>query len=163
MAAAPVVLTARTVRRTVPSANAIILRGNAEFVKCTDDPDFERLLLCTVQDDRIGGAINLSDICCRNFCNTTIGYWTGMRDQRKGFMTAGISLVLRLAFQEMGLHRIEANVQAKNEPSKGLLAKVGFRYEGLSPQFLKIGDEWKEHERWAICAEDVRGFAPGPH
>jgi ribosomal-protein-alanine N-acetyltransferase len=56
------------------------------------------------------------------------------------------------AFSELGLHRLEANIQPENKPSKALVQRVGFRYEGFSPQYLRIGREWKDHERWAILA-----------
>jgi ribosomal-protein-alanine N-acetyltransferase len=75
-------------------------------------------------------------------------------------MTDGISLVLDLAFHRIGLHRVEANVQPGNHASKKVLMRVGFRLEGLSPRFLNIGGEWKDHERWAICSEEFNELSP---
>jgi ribosomal-protein-alanine N-acetyltransferase len=71
-------------------------------------------------------------------------------------MSAGLELVLARAFGELGLHRLEANIQPKNLRSKELVRRSGFRCEGLSPRYLKIAGRWRDHERWAITVEDRR-------
>ncbi|GMV92551.1 MAG: hypothetical protein AMXMBFR82_23290 [Candidatus Hydrogenedentota bacterium] len=125
-----------------------------EYVERAADPAFVALLLCALPDNRIAGAINLSNICYGNFCNACMGYWIGKSDRRSGLMTEGITLALYHAFNELNLHRVEANVQPDNIASIGLLKRLGFRLEGQSPRFLRIGGEWKDHDRWAICAEE---------
>jgi ribosomal-protein-alanine N-acetyltransferase len=67
-----------------------------------------------------------------------------------------MQLALRFAFQELRLHRVEANIQPANKRSLALAKTAGFRREGFSPRYLKIGGRWRDHERWAILAEDVR-------
>jgi ribosomal-protein-alanine N-acetyltransferase len=69
-------------------------------------------------------------------------------------MTEGLALVLRHAFGTIGLHRVEANVQPENERSIALLERLGFRREGYSPKYLRIGGEWRDHVRYAILAEE---------
>jgi [ribosomal protein S5]-alanine N-acetyltransferase len=64
-------------------------------------------------------------------------------------------LVLHYAFTRLKLHRLEANVQPENQKSKALIKRSGFRYEGFSPRYLKVGGKWRDHERWAILAEEV--------
>jgi ribosomal-protein-alanine N-acetyltransferase len=72
----------------------------------------------------------------------------------QGLMKQALSLVLCEAFTTHELHRVEANVQPANERSKWLVRSLGFRLEGLSPRYLKIGGEWRDHERYAITAEE---------
>jgi len=61
--------------------------------------------------------------------------------------------VLRYAFTTLRLHRIEANIQPGNIASRKLAEGAGFTREGFSPRYLKIGGRWRDHERWAINAE----------
>jgi ribosomal-protein-alanine N-acetyltransferase len=67
-------------------------------------------------------------------------------------MTEGVRQVVRHAFKELGLHRLEANMQPKNHASIALARACGFSHEGYSPQYLKSRGRWRDHERWAIVA-----------
>jgi ribosomal-protein-alanine N-acetyltransferase len=69
-------------------------------------------------------------------------------------MTRGLRQVLDLAFGTMELHRLEANVQPSNFASLGFVRRLGFRWEGYSEKYLKIRGRWRDHERWALLAED---------
>jgi ribosomal-protein-alanine N-acetyltransferase len=73
-------------------------------------------------------------------------------------MSAGLALVLRQAFRQLGLHRVEANIQPDNARSIALVRRLGFRREGFSPRYLKLGGRWRDHERWALLREEWRGL-----
>ena len=70
----------------------------------------------------------------------------------------GMQLVLRHAFQTLRLHRVEANIQPGNHASITLARRAGFHREGYSPRYLKIGGRWRDHERWALLAEDWKAI-----
>ena len=74
-------------------------------------------------------------------------------------MGKAVRLVVDRAFADdeeggLGLHRVEANIQPGNEASKRLVRRLGFRLEGYSPRYLRIAGEWRDHERYAITAEE---------
>jgi [ribosomal protein S5]-alanine N-acetyltransferase len=111
-------------------------------------------VICRVEDQRIIGACNLSQIFRGNLRQAFLGYWVGAAFSGRGYMTDALHLALRYAFKNLKLHRIEANIQPENADSKRLAARVGFRLEGFSPRYLKVVGRWRDHERWAICRED---------
>ena len=117
-------------------------------------PDFEAMLVCRVEDFAILGFFNLSQIVRRAFHSAYLGYAVGKPYSGHGYMREGIELVLRRAFVDLKLHRIEANIQPGNHASIALARGAGFQREGFSPRYLKIGGRWRDHERWAILADD---------
>jgi [ribosomal protein S5]-alanine N-acetyltransferase len=123
--------------------------------RCNQD-DFEGMLICRISDASIVGAINLSQIFRGGFQSAYLGYQVGAPFAEKGYMTEAIQLVLRHAFNIMKLHRLEANIQPDNKASLALVKRAGFTKEGYSRRYLKINGRWRDHERWAILAEDWR-------
>jgi ribosomal-protein-alanine N-acetyltransferase len=121
--------------------------------------DFEAMLVRRAQDDAIVGFFNLSQITRRALQSAYLGYAAGKPYARQGYMREGIELVLRRAFVTLRLHRLEANIQPANHASIALAEGAGFRREGYSPRYLKISGRWRDHERWAILAEDWRARA----
>ena len=106
--------------------------------------------------DEIAGVVEITEIVRGPFRSAYLGFYALEPHQGRGYMTAGLSAVVRRAFGALRLHRLEANIQPANGASKALVRRVGFRKEGLSPRYLKIGGRWRDHERWAITREDWR-------
>jgi ribosomal-protein-alanine N-acetyltransferase len=113
-------------------------------------------LICRIEDGEIAGYANLSQIFLGNFRSAYLGYAAFVPYTGRGYMTEGLRLVLEDAFGSLGLHRVEANVQPGNERSIALVERLGFRHEGYSPRYLKIGGRWRDHHRYAILAEEFR-------
>ena len=118
--------------------------------------DFEAMLVCRREDDAIIGFFNLSQITRGSLQSAYLGYAVAKRFARQGYMREALDLVLRNAFLNLRLHRIEVNIQPGNVASIALARGAGFRREGFSPRYLKIGGRWRDHERWAILAEEWR-------
>lgn len=113
-------------------------------------------LVCRVADGAIAGAVNLTEIVRGVFQSAYLSFYGRAGFEGQGLVRDGVGLLVRHAFTRMGLHRIEANVQPGNHRSLALVAALGFRREGFSPRYLRIAGEWRDHERWAILAEDWR-------
>jgi [ribosomal protein S5]-alanine N-acetyltransferase len=123
-------------------------------------PDFEAMLVCRCEDDAIVGFFNLSHITRGALQSAYLGYAVGEPYAGHRYMRDGLELVLRHAFVDMDLHRIEANIQPGNHASIALARGAGFGREGFSRRYLKIGGRWRDHERWAILADDWRASNP---
>lgn len=107
----------------------------------------------------IVGVFNVSEIVRGLFQNAFLGFYAIADYAGKGYMSAGLKLVLEKVFNELNLHRIEANIQPDNGQSIRLVKKNGFRYEGFSPRYLQIDNEWRGHEHWAMTVEDYVSLA----
>lgn len=114
----------------------------------------ERLLLWRNADEALLAYFGLNGIFRGAYLGAFLGYWVNAEHAGEGYMTMGLKLVLDHAFRRLRLHRIEANIQPDNRCSIALVRRVGFRKEGFSPRYLKIAGHWRDHERWAITAEE---------
>jgi ribosomal-protein-alanine N-acetyltransferase len=102
-------------------------------------------------DDALVGGCTISNVrrgvtqCC------TLGYWIGSQFARQGYMTGALRALLPFVFRTLGLHRIEAACLT----DKNLLARVGFRQEGLARRYLLINGEWADHLLFALLKEEA--------
>jgi [ribosomal protein S5]-alanine N-acetyltransferase len=127
-----------------------------ELLERTRGESFESLLACRRDDDAIVGFFNVSQIIRGALQSAFLGYGAVAGHARRGYMSEALELVLRRAFDELRLHRLEANIQPGNRASIALVRGCGFQREGFSPRYLKIGGRWRDHERWAIRVEEWR-------
>lgn len=100
------------------------------------------------------GVFNISQIVWGEFCSAYLGFYGSIGFARSGLMTEALRLTISHAFMEIGLHRLEANIQPGNLASIALVRRAGFQKEGFSPRYLKIGGVWRDHERWAVLADN---------
>ena len=104
----------------------------------------------------IAGVVNVSEIVRGSFQSAYLGYYAFEPFAGRAFLYRGLCAVISHCFGKLKLHRLEANIQPANARSIALVKGLGFRREGLSPRYLKICGRWRDHERWAILAEDWR-------
>ena len=123
------------------------------LLRRAEDPRSDINLLVRESDGAILGFFNLSEIARGFFQSAYLGYGAVAEYAGQGYMSRGMQLLLRKAFEGLKLHRVEANIQPGNANSLALVQRAGFVKEGFSPQYLKIGGEWRDHERWAIREE----------
>ena len=126
------------------------------WLRSTQTPTSERHLVIVRADGAIGGVFGLSQIFYGPFRSAYLSYHAFEPYAGQGYMREGLGLVLRHAFGTLRLHRVEANIQPDNAASIALVRGAGFRLEGFSPRYLKIAGRWRDHERWAMLAEEWR-------
>lgn len=91
------------------------------------------------------GRVNLSGIVRGAFLSGNLGYWVAEASNGHGYATRAVSAAVRIAFDEVGLHRVQASTLVHNERSQRVLAKAGFSRFGLAPRYLQIAGRWQDH------------------
>ena len=109
------------------------------------------------QDEAITGGITLSNVRRGVAQMGSVGYWCGQPYVRQGLTLAAVKALSVFAFRTLGLHRLEAACIPENAPSRTLLAKAGFREEGMAPAYLKINGAWRDHVLFGLVSP-----YPGP-
>jgi ribosomal-protein-alanine N-acetyltransferase len=107
-------------------------------------------------DGALLGWLNVSDIVRGALQGANVSYGGVAAHRGQGYMSDALQLVLHEAFETLGLHRLEANIQPGNAGSLALARRAGFQLEGFSPGYLKIDGHWRDHERWALRSEAWR-------
>ena len=96
------------------------------------------------------GYVGIANIVRGAFQSATLGYGAFAGHEGRGLMAEGLRAVIAIAFGELGLHRVEANIQSSNARSLAIVRRLGFEKEGFSPRYLKVDGAWRDHERWAL-------------
>jgi len=76
----------------------------------------------------------------------------------KGIMTEAMSAILTYGFTQLGLHRIEAIIDIANEPSKALLLKLGFTYEGNLRQRYYFRGRFEDEHYFGLLKDEWQGL-----
>ena len=103
------------------------------------------------------GQVTVGNVVRGAFDSAYVGYWVDERVAGRGVVTTALALVVRHCFVDVGLHRVEANVRPENPASLRVVAKLGFRDEGLHRRYLFIDGDWRDHRTFALLREDVPG------
>ncbi|HEV7423504.1 MAG TPA: GNAT family protein [Mycobacterium sp.] len=105
------------------------------------------------------GQLTIGNVTHGALRSAWIGYWVAKAVTGGGVATAALALGLDHALGPVMLHRIEATVRPENVASRAVLAKVGFREEGLLKRYLEVDGAWRDHLLVAITVEELEGSA----
>jgi [ribosomal protein S5]-alanine N-acetyltransferase len=105
-------------------------------------------------EERFCGEVTLSSVQRGPFQNASIGYWIDQQFAGQGLVPEAVVVVLRFAFESLGLHRVEIAIIPRNVASRRVAEKLGLRNEGVAERFLEIDGRWEDHIRYAITSEE---------
>jgi ribosomal-protein-alanine N-acetyltransferase len=108
-----------------------------------------------LEDDEIVGRITLSNIVRGPFQSANLGYWVAAAVNGRGVASAAVGAMIRLAFDELGLHRIEAGTLLHNVGSQRVLERNGFIRFGVAPRYLRIAGVYQDHAIYQRLADDA--------
>ncbi len=115
------------------------------------------LFMFRTRDGALVGAVTLDNMRRGPSMAVTVGYWTGERYARRGYMQEALSAARDFAFSELDVSRLEAACLPENQASRRLLEKCAFKYEGVAQAYLQINGRWRDHVLYAALREDRRG------
>lgn len=115
------------------------------------------LFLIRREDQVLLGALTLDNIRRGPAQSGTTGYWVGQRYARHGYMREALEALVHYAFTELDLSRLEAGCLPENAASRGVLEKVGYKYEGVAQSYLQINGRWRNHVLYSNLRADRRG------
>lgn len=106
-------------------------------------------------ESRIIGMITLSTIVMGAFLSCFVGYRLDKDEINKGLMTEALMKAVDIAFRDIGLHRLEANIMPRNRASLRVAEKAGFINEGISRKYLQINGVWEDHVHMVLLNEEM--------
>ena len=130
----------------------------AGYLARFDEVSAVGMLICLREGGELAGTVNVNGIVRGSYQRGVLGYAAFLPHAGRGYLTEGVGLAVRYAFEQLELHRVEADIQPGNAASIGLVQRLGFRREGFSPGFIKIDGVWRDHERWALTRYDARVY-----
>lgn len=102
----------------------------------------------------LAGEMNVNSIQRGPFQSCYVGYWIDEAKAGKGYTPEALVCVLRFAFEELRLHRVQIAIIPRNTASRRVVEKLGVRMEGIAERYLEINGAWEDHMRFAITAEE---------
>jgi ribosomal-protein-alanine N-acetyltransferase len=107
-----------------------------------------------VREVELVGEVSLGSVQRGPFQSAFLGYWIDREHAGRDLVPEGVALLLRFAFGDLALHRVEAAIVPRNEASRRVAEKLMFREEGLAERFLQINGVWEDHVRYGMTLED---------
>ena len=104
---------------------------------------------------QIVGQINVSGITYGSLSSASIGYWVAERFAGRGLTTIAVALLTDYCMRALGLHRIEICIRPENAASLRVVDKLGFRFEGRRERYIHINGDWRDHDCFALCVDDL--------
>ena len=119
-----------------------------------------RLVLLRKEDPEgsVVGLANFTQFVRGAFMACTLGYSIDEDAEGKGLMREALTRAIRHVFEDLSLHRVQANYIPTNERSGNLLRRLGFRVEGYARDYIFINGAWRDHILTAKINE--RGGTP---
>jgi ribosomal-protein-alanine N-acetyltransferase len=107
-------------------------------------------------EDTVIGSCTLFQFDADFLC-AEVGYELHRTYWQQGITAEAISTVLTYGFSELGLHRIDANVDAGNTPSRNLLLKLGFTFEGNLRQRYYFRGHFEDQHCFGLLRDEWKG------
>ncbi|HEX2672272.1 MAG TPA: GNAT family protein [Polyangiaceae bacterium] len=123
---------------------------------CVSDWDAGRAVRFAIRDRQsreLLGVVGL-DSCVHLHRSCELGYWLRRDATGRGIMTEAARACVDFAFARMAMHRIRCAAATDNSASLRVIARLGFRFEGIARQAELVGARWLDHAIFARLSGD---------
>ncbi len=100
------------------------------------------------------GEVNVNAVQRGPFQSAYLGYWVDEQQAGNSYVPEAVVAVLKFAFEELKLHRVQISIVPRNSASLRVVEKLALRNEGVAQRYLEINGVWEDHVRFAITAEE---------
>jgi ribosomal-protein-alanine N-acetyltransferase len=107
---------------------------------------------------KIIGTVSLNNIIRGAFQSCHLGYKLDKDEINNGYMTEALAKIIEIGFNDLKLHRMEANIMPKNKASLRVVEKLGFYNEGLAYKYLYINGKWENHIHMVLINERLKNI-----
>jgi ribosomal-protein-alanine N-acetyltransferase len=107
-----------------------------------------------LDDDAIAGMVAVTGVARGAFESAMISYFVDAARSGRGLASAAVAAAMRFAFDDLGLHRLEAGTATANIASQRVLEHNGFTKVGLMRKHLRLQAAWVDHLLWERLADD---------
>jgi ribosomal-protein-serine acetyltransferase len=108
-----------------------------------------------LEEEAHGGVIGFNDVDWEHL-QAEMGYWLAADRQGRGLVTRAAAELVRWAFDELGLNRVEIRVASGNERSRAVPERLRFRHEGTQREAERLYDRFVDLEMYGLLAGDRR-------
>lgn len=140
------------VRRWFPAAHPETREDVADWLEEYHEDDTDTRLMAVVDDEPVGtiGLFRVQPDSGRGY----LGAWIDPAYHGQGYGTEMTELMVEYAFDERRLHTVAAGALATNDPSRGLLEKVGFVQEGRMRDAYYVDGEYVDRVLYGLHEDD---------
>ncbi|WEV39567.1 GNAT family protein [Lactobacillus sp. ESL0681] len=130
------------------------VEDEAKFIKMTrtKTANYEMLELVITVAGQPAGMLDLHQVDWTNE-SAEIGYWLGESYRGKGIMTESVRQLVVIAFNELGLHRLNLLADHKNTTSRAVAQRLNFTHVALLRDELKHDNQFHDMDLYTIINE----------
>lgn len=134
---------------TLPSGSEYFIRDAIQKAK-----EGSQLHLGIYHRGQIVGTVGFHYLDYINLC-TEIGYWLAKEMEGRGLITNASRVIIRYAFETLGMHRIELRSSVDNIRSRRIAERLGFRFEGVAREACKLSSGYHDMEIFSLLSTEA--------
>ena len=124
---------------------------------CATDWDHGRAVRFVIRERAsrtLLGIVGLEQ-CVHVHKSCDLGYWLRKEARGSGQMTEAAHACVEFGFRRMAAHRVRVAASTQNHPSLAVIARLGFRFEGIARQAEYCDGRWLDHAVFARLSSDT--------